>query len=57
MQLFEQTVSADQVKGIVSELVDQSVYFTVEPMPDDQYEISVKPEAAGLLQSVCITPR
>ena len=36
--------------ALAAALVEKSVYFTVEPLPDDGYRISVKPDVFHLLE-------
>ncbi len=40
------------VATLAASLVEKSVYFTVEPLPDDGYRVSVKPDVFHLLDGV-----
>ena len=39
----------ENAKKAVTDAVEKSIYFEFTPLPDDTYEIKVKPEAEKLL--------
>lgn len=41
-------------QGVVKALVRDSMWFTFEPLPDDDYEITVKAENKGLLDHIVV---
>jgi hypothetical protein len=51
-------VRSNQLTGlIVHTLMLKSVWFQVEPLPDDRYEITVKAEHADLLDDTWLKAR
>jgi len=42
----------EAVQRTIFKLAWHSVWFEVTPLPDDRWEIAVKPEAAGFLPNV-----
>jgi hypothetical protein len=40
---------SDRAKTVAAALVEASVWFTCEPMPDDQFEFTVKADAGRVL--------
>lgn len=48
--MFNVSICSSVVTLIATNLIENSVAFTCDPMPDDKFEISVKDEARGMLE-------
>lgn len=55
MKTYTVTLSGEKMAmGVVSRLVQASQWFTFEPMPDEDYEISVKAENKRMLDQLIV---
>ncbi len=52
METFALTVDAEILKKVLAKIIDRSQYFSVEPLPDCQYEVAVKVENKVLLEKI-----
>ena len=42
MHLFSRIVTGDDVREIACALIDRSAWFSIEPLPDDEWEVQAK---------------
>jgi hypothetical protein len=42
----------EDTKKMTKSLIDGSIFFSVEPLPNDDYRISVKPDVAHVVDDI-----
>ena len=42
------------VQAVIARLADRSQWFTFEPLPDDDYEVTVKAENKGMIDRIVV---